>query len=51
MESVILEQPSQNILRKRYDHESIQQVLGVYQSCVYATIENFAIACNISKKT
>ncbi|MDQ5981999.1 MAG: hypothetical protein QG570_764 [Patescibacteria group bacterium] len=51
MESVKLEQPSQNTLRKRYDPEFIQQVLGVYQSGVYATIEDCAIAYNIPKKT
>lgn len=51
MESVKVEQSSQNTPRKRYDPEFIQQVLGVYQSGVYATIEDCAIAYNISNKT
>lgn len=44
-------QQSDKIVRKRYEPEFIQQILGVYRSGVYAKIEDCANAYNISKKT
>ena len=37
--------------RKRYEPEFIQQVVGVYHSGVYATIEECALAYGVHKKT
>ncbi len=42
---------SANVVRKRYEPEFIRQVVGVYQSGVYATIDECAQSYNISKKT
>jgi transposase len=39
------------VVRKRYEQEFIQQVLGVYQSGVYATLEECACAYSVPKKT
>ncbi len=39
------------IVRKRYEPEFIQQVVGVYHSGVYATIEECALAYGVHKKT
>ncbi|MDD3267408.1 MAG: hypothetical protein PHC75_09565 [Burkholderiales bacterium] len=39
------------VVRKRYALEFIQQVIGVYNSGVYATIEECAIAYGVHKKT
>ncbi len=37
--------------RKRYEAEFIQQVVGVYQSGVYATVEECAKAYGVHNKT
>lgn len=37
--------------RKRYEPEFIQQVVGVYRSGVYASIDECATAYNVPKKT
>jgi transposase len=39
------------IVRKRYEAEFIQQVVGVYHSGVYSTIEECALAYGVHKKT
>lgn len=54
MEELDLTETNDNVakvVRKRYEPDFIRQVIGVYQSGVYATVEECALSYNISKKT
>lgn len=51
MNDLELNVSNNKIIRKRYEPEFIQQIIGVYHSGVYTTIESCATAYGVHKKT